>query len=369
VIIDAAVVRLIEMPFVRGFRTSFGAMQRKTAVIVELRTGDGRKGYGECAAAAEPTYTEETAYTALQTLVRDLVPAVVGVDLRSPETFVARYAHVRGNRFAKAGVETAFWDLLAQERGASLADLVGGVRPRIEVGDSLGVKDSIAELMDEVKLRLDEGYRRIKLKIRPGWDVEPTAAVRDAHPDVPLTVDANAAYSLAALPMFRTLDRFDLQMIEQPLQWDDLVDHATLQARIETPICLDESIRSAEDARRAIQLGSCRVVNVKTGRVGGVLEGRRIHDVCQAAGVPVWMGGMFETGIGRAFNIALASMSNFTLPADMSPALMYFPEDLVDPGFAIEDGWVEVSREAGLGYPVIESRIARHATEEVALPG
>jgi O-succinylbenzoate synthase len=281
VIIDSAVVRLIEMPFVRGFRTSFGTMQRKTAVVVELRTSDGRKGYGECAAAAEPTYTEETAYTALQMLVRDLIPVVVGIDLRSPEAFVARYAHVRGNRFAKAGVETAFWDLLAQERGASLADLVGGVRSRIEVGDSLGVKDSIAEMMDEVKLRLDQGYRRIKLKIQPGWDVEPTAAVRDAHPDVALTVDANAAYSLAALPMFRTLDRFDLQMIEQPLQWDDLVDHAALQAQLATPLCLDESVRSAEDARRAIQLGSCRVINVKTGRVGGVLEARRIHEVCQ----------------------------------------------------------------------------------------
>jgi o-succinylbenzoate synthase len=369
VIIDSAVVRLIEMPFVRGFRTSFGAMRRKTAVIVELRTPDGRKGYGECAAAAEPTYTEETAYTAFQTLVRDLVPVVVGVDLRSPETFVARYANVRGNRFAKAGVETAFWDLLAQERRASLADLVGGVRGRIEVGDSLGVKDSIAELVDEVKLRLDEGYRRIKLKIQPGWDIDPTAAVRDAHPDVPLTVDANAAYTLAAFPMFRTLDRLDLLMIEQPLQWDDLVDHATLQAQLSTPICLDESIRSAEDARRAIQLGSCRLINVKTGRVGGMLEARRIHDVCQAANVPVWMGGMFETGIGRAFNIAVAALPNFTLPADMSPPLMYFPEDLVDPGFVVEDGWVEVSTDIGLGYPVIEASIERHATEEVTVPG
>jgi O-succinylbenzoate synthase len=369
VIIDRAVVRLIEMPFVRGFRTSFGAMERKTGVIVELRTRDGRNGFGECAASAAPTYTEESAYTALQTVVRDLVPAVVGVDLRSPEAFVARYGHVRGNRFAKAGVETAFWDLLAQERHASLADLVGGVRGRIEVGDSLGVKDSIAELTDEVKLRIDEGYRRIKLKIQPGWDVEPTAAVRDAHPDVPLTVDANAAYTLAALPMFRSLDRFELLMIEQPLQWDDLVDHAALQAQLATPLCLDESVRSAEDARRAIQLGSCRVINVKTGRVGGVLEARRIHDVCQAAGVPVWMGGMFETGIGRAFNIAVAALPNFTLPADMSPPLMYFPEDLVDPGFVVEEGWVEVSTDVGLGYPVIEASIERYATEEVTVPG
>ncbi len=366
-IVERAVVRLIEMPLVRGFRTSFGAMERKTGVIVELRTEDGRTGWGECAAGPAPTYTEETAYTALQTLVRDLVPAVVGVDLRSPEAFAARYAHVRGNRFAKAGVETAFWDLLSQERGAPLTDLLGGSRTRVEVGDSLGVKDSISELMDEVKLRLDEGYRRIKLKIQPGWDVEPTAAVRDAYPEVPLTVDANAAYTLAATPMFRVLDRFDLLMIEQPLAWDDLVDHATLQALIATPVCLDESVRSAEDARRALQLGSCRVINIKTGRVGGVLEAKRIHDVCLAAGVPVWMGGMFETGIGRAFNIALASLPNFTLPADMSPPLMYFPEDLVDPGFVVEDGWVDVSRGIGLGYPVIEERVARRTTEEVVV--
>jgi o-succinylbenzoate synthase len=369
VIVERGIVRLIEMPLVRGFRTSFGAMQRKTGVIVELRADDGWTGYGECAAPPAPTYTEESAYTALQTLVRDLVPAVVGVDLRSPEAFVARYAHVRGNRFAKAGVETAFWDLLAQERRASLADLLGGVRTRIEVGDSLGVKASISELMDEVKLRLDEGYRRIKVKIQPGWDVEPTSAVRDAYPDVPLTVDANSAYTLAELPMFRVLDRLELLMIEQPLAWDDLVDHATLQAQLATPVCLDESVRSAEDARRAIQLGSCRVVNIKTSRVGGVLEAKRVHDVCRAASVPVWMGGMFETGIGRAFNIALASLPNFTLPADMSPPLMYFPEDLVDPGFIVEDGWVEVPDAIGLGYPVIEERIARHTTEEVAVAG
>jgi O-succinylbenzoate synthase len=367
VIVERAVVRLIEMPSIRGFRTSFGAMERKTGVIVELRTEDGRTGYGECAAGPAPTYTEETAYSALQTLVRDLVPAAVGVDLRSPEALSARYAHVRGNRFAKAGLETAFWDLLSQERGAPLTDLLGGVRSHVEVGESLGIKDSMAELMDEVKLRLDEGYRRIKLKIRPGWDVEPTAAVRDAYPDIALTVDANAAYTLASTPVFRTLDRFELQMIEQPLAWDDLVDHATLQSQIATPVCLDESVRSAEDARRAIQLGSCRVVNIKTGRVGGVAEAKRIHDVCLAAGVPVWMGGMFETGIGRAFNIALASLADFTLPADMSPALMYFPEDLVEPGFVVEDGRVEVSRAIGLGYPVIEERVARLATEEVTV--
>jgi O-succinylbenzoate synthase len=367
VIIQRAVVRLIEMPLIRPFRTSFGTFERKSAVIVELRTGDGRRGFGECAAAAAPMYTEESAYTAMQTTVRDLAPAVIGGELRSPEAFVARLDGVRGNRFAKAGVETAFWDLLAQERDAPLTDLVGGIRDTIEVGESLGLRESPSELLDEVKLRLEEGYRRIKVKIQPGWDVEPVSAVRDVHPDIPLSVDANAAYSLADLPVFRALDRLDLMMIEQPLAWDDLVDHAALQAQLTTPICLDESVRSAGDARRALQLGSCRVINVKTGRVGGVLEARRIHDLCAAWNVPVWMGGMFETGIGRAFNIALASMPNFVLPADMSPPLMYFPEDLVDPGFKVHAGRVEVSRRAGLGYAVQEDRVARFTTEEVSV--
>jgi O-succinylbenzoate synthase len=367
VIVEGAIVRLIEMPLIRPFRTSFGAFECKTAVIVELRTGDGLRGFGECAAMATPAYTEESAYTAMQTTIRDLVPAVIGIELRSPEAFAARFDAVRGNRFAKAGVETAFWNLLAQERDEPLTDLVGGVRDAIEVGESLGVKGSLSELLDEVKLRLEEGYRRIKVKIQPGWDVEPVSAVRDAHPDIPLSVDANAAYSLADVPLFRALDRLDLLMIEQPLGWDDLVDHATLQAQLGTPVCLDESVRSAEDARRALQLGSCRVINVKTGRVGGVLEAKRIHDLCAAWNIPVWMGGMFETGIGRAFNIALASLPNFVLPADMSPPLMYFPEDLVDPGFEVRDGLVEVSRRAGLGYAVQEDRIARFTMEEVSV--
>jgi O-succinylbenzoate synthase len=359
-IVESACIRLISMPMTRPFRTSTGTMAQKMGVIVELRTADGRSGFGEAAALQMPTYLEETAYSCYDVLLRTLAPTIVGQEMRSAQDFVARYRHVRGNRFARAGLESAYWDLLSQEWNAPLCDLLGGVRTHIEVGESLGIKDTIPELLKEVEQRLEEGYKRIKVKIEPGWDLEPIAAVRAAFPTIPLMVDANSSYRLSDGPLLRKLDQFDLLMIEQPLGHDDIVDHAALQAQIATPICLDESIRSSEDARKALQLGSCRIINIKPGRVGGPLESKLIHDLCAAWNVRVWMGGSFETGIGRAFNIALAALPNFDLPADMSPPSMYFPEDLVEPSFTVDSGRIAVSRRPGLGYTVVEERLVHY---------
>jgi O-succinylbenzoate synthase len=367
VLIDRVTVRQVRIPLLQSFRTSFGALPDKTAVIIELRTSDGLRGFGESSAFAFATYTEESVYTVLATAIHDLVPRVVGRSFETAEQLVSALEPVRGNRIAKAGFETAMWDLVSQRRGEPLWASLGGVRSSIEVGDSLSLYDSIDELLERVDERVEQGYRRIKLKIEPGWDLEPAQRVRDRYPDIPLSVDANAAYRLSDTRIFQQLDDLNLLMIEQPLEFDDLHNHAVLQSRVNTPLCLDESMRSVANARVAMALDSCRIVNIKTGRVGGLVEARRIHDLCAVHGVPVWMGGLFETGIGRAFNIALASLENFSLAADMSPPLMYFESDLVEEGFEVRDGLVDVPNEAGIGFTVSDSKLAKYTVEEVAL--
>jgi O-succinylbenzoate synthase len=366
-LIDHVTLRLVRIPLLRSFRTSFGSLPDKTAVIVELRTADGLRGFGESSAFTSATYTEESVYSVFAASLHDLAPRVLGREFQSAEEFLAILGPVRGNRFAKAGFETAVWDLISQRRNEPLWVSLGGVRSTIEVGDSLSLYDSIDELLGCVDERVEQGYRRIKLKIEPGWDLEPVRRVRERYPDIPLSVDANAAYRLSDARIFRQMDELELLMIEQPLEFDDLVEHSRLQARIQTPLCLDESVRSAATTLRAMQLDSCRIVNIKTGRVGGLVEARRIHDICQVHGVPVWMGGLFETGIGRAFNLALASLENFTLAADMSPALMYFESDLVEDSFELHDGLVAVPAGVGTGFTVSESKLAHYTVEDVVL--
>ncbi len=367
--LDAIEVRLVKIPLRRSFRTSFGQLPEKTAVVIELRTSDGLSGFGEASALASPTYTEESVYSVFQVSVRELAPRLLGRDVSTAEQLLGLLAPVRGNRFAKTGFETAFWDLLSQWRREPLWVSLGGVRPSIEVGDSLSILDSVGDLLQLVATRLDEGYRRIKLKIAPGWDTEPVRAVRQHHPDIVLSVDANAAYDLSDLRVFRQLDDLGLLMIEQPLDFADLVNHARLQSLISTPICLDESIPSVGSARLALDLHSCETLNIKTGRVGGLVEARRIHDLCAVHEVPVWMGGMFETGIGRAFNIALASLENFSLPADMSPPSMYFESDLVEEGFELDHGLVKVPTSEGIGFIVSVERLGRYTVEHATLRG
>jgi O-succinylbenzoate synthase len=360
--IERLEVFLVDLAMTTPFRVSFGTLTARPTVVVRVATDDGAVGYGEAAALPDPTFNHETPESAFAIIARYLGPAVVGRSF--PDVAALRRALdlVRGHPFAKTGVESAAWCALAERQGVSLATLFGGERDRIPVGESIGIKDSLEALLDEVAERLAQGFRRIKVKIEPGWDRRPVEVLRAHYPDVALMVDANSAYTLADRDLFRELDRHRLLMVEQPLAPDDLVDHAALQAAIDTPVCLDESIDSVAQARAALALGSCRVVNVKPGRVGGPLAAFRIHDLCRAAGVPVWMGGMFESGIGRAFNLALASLPGFTLPADMSPSAFYFAHDLVDPPYTVApDGTIAVPTAPGLGFAVDEDRLRRTA--------
>jgi O-succinylbenzoate synthase len=349
-------LRLIGLPLVRPFRTSFGEMTRKEAVLVRVRTDDA-EGWGECVAGPEPDYSEEW-NDGVWLVLRDLLaPAVLDAGQVTAEGLDEVLSFVRGHPMAKATVIAAVLDAELRAEGRSLATFLGTERERVECGVSIGIAATTEDLLASVAGYLAEGYRRIKVKIEPGTDVERVRAVREAHPDILLSVDANAAYTLSDVEVFRELDALDLLMVEQPLHHDDLVQHARLQAAIRSDVCLDESIRSAADASAAIELGACRIVNVKQGRVGGLLEARRVHDVCAAADVPVWCGGMLETGIGRATNLALAAMSNFRFPGDTSASRRYFAEDLTEPFELAPDGTMAVPTGPGIGVDPLPERL------------
>ncbi len=342
----------IVMRLVAPFETSFGVEQDRACIIVAMRA-DGLTGYGECVAAAEPGYCYETTVTAWHILRDFLVPAVLGQELTDIPKLVARYSRVRGHPLAKAGLEMAAWDTLGQAQGKSLAQMLGGVRDRVEVGVSIGIQPTTGALVERVGRYIAEGYRRIKIKIKPGRDLEDVRAVRAVFPDIRLQVDANSAYRLSDAPLFQQMDDLNLLLIEQPLAEDDIYDHSKLQPQLKTPICLDESILSADHARAAIELGACRVINIKAGRVGGLEEALKVHDVCHERGVPVWCGGMLETNIGRASNVALASLPGFTLPGDISASSRYYAEDIADPPFALNpDSTITVPTMSGLGVKV-----------------
>ena len=355
--VRAIELRLIGLPLVRPFRTSFGTSTEKVCVLVRLVT-DAAEGWGECVADIEPGYSEEFNDGAWLVLRDHLAPALLRAGDVTIDDLDRVFAHVRGNPMAKAAVIDAFVDADLRARGESLAAWLGAHRARVACGVSIGIADTTAALLEQVEGYLAEGYRRIKLKIEPGLDVERVQAVRAAHPGIALSVDANAAYSIADVDVFRALDASDLLMIEQPLHHADLVRHSELQRAIDTDLCLDESIRSAADAAAAIELGSCRIVNIKQGRVGGIVEARRVHDVCLAAGVPVWCGGMLETGLGRAQNLALAAMPGFTLPGDTSASARYFLDDLTDPFVMEPDGTMAVPAGPGIGVSPRLDRLA-----------
>ncbi len=357
-IVEAVELFHVRLPLVFPFETSFGREDDKDCLLVRVEAG-GRAGWGEVSTMPAPLYNEETNATAWHVLADFLIPALLGKDVR-PGDLPDRFRAIRRHHMAKAGLEAALWDLQAQEQGTSLARALGGTRDRIEVGVSLGIEPALGELLDRVDRFLPQGYRRVKLKIKPGWDVEVVRAVRRHFGDIGLQVDANSAYTLADAPVFRAMDDEGLLMIEQPLAEDDIVDHAQLQAQLKTPICLDESIVTPDDARKALDLGSCRVINVKQARLGGVTNAVRVHDLCQRRGVPVWCGGMLETGVGRALNLALASLPNFSLPADLSASDRYFEQDIIDPPVSLgPDGTIAVPDGVGLGFRVLEDRIGR----------
>ena len=357
--IDRIEMRHVKLVLIAPFVTSMGVEYDEEHIIVRV-DADGVTGWGESVAEGTPFYSYETVQTAWHILRDFLIPSVLGKDIASIDDAIALGARVRGHRMAKAGLEAALWDAFAKAEGKSLSTLLGGTRKRIDVGVSIGIQPSPADLVRKVDGYLREGYRRIKIKIAPGSDLALVEAIRREHPTVPLQVDANSAYELSDIGIFRAMDPYGLLMIEQPLSCDYIYDHSKLQAELKTPICLDESIHSLADARAALELKSCRVINIKPGRVGGFTESKKIHDLCASMNIPVWHGGMLESGIGRAGNVALASLPNFTLPGDISASKRYYKEDIVDPAFEVAaDGTMAVPTGPGIGVNVVVDRLDR----------
>ena len=358
--IDRIEMRTVRLPLHEPFETSFGSIDSRLLFLISIQA-NGLTGWGEVVAAEEPRYSYETVGTA-QHVIRDyLAPAMLAQPISSLNDLVARFASFRGHNMAKAGLELAYIDLLAQLTNQSLSRMIGGTRSRVPVGVSLGIQSTVAKLLDRVEKYLSDGYQRIKLKIKPGWDIDVLGEVRRRHPQIMLSVDANSAYSIMDQDHLKRLDEFDLLMIEQPLNHDDLIDHAKLQSNLKTAICLDESITGPARARQALELGSCRIINIKIGRVGGYSQALLIHDLCFSRGIPVWCGGMLESGIGRAHNISLASLSGFSLPGDISSSARYFSRDVTDPEvYVLGDGTVEVPVRPGLGFNVDIDYIHSH---------
>ncbi len=360
-------LKLLQLPLVRTFRTSSSSKDHIAHILVRTETDDGVVGWGECACPSDPYYCPETTETCWHILKDFLATAVLGKEWETIDDLVALYRLVKGNNFAKAGLEMACWSALAHRHEKPLSALLGGTREKIASGVSLGIERDISTLFELIDQYLSEGYRRIKLKIAPGWDVDVVRQVRQRYPEIPLQVDANSAYTLKDIDHLRQLDDFNLLLIEQPLAHDDIIDHARLQAVLKTPVCLDESIHSAEDARKALEIQACRIINIKVSRVGGLREAKRIHDICLERGVPVWCGGMHEYGIGRAANIAIASLPGFTVPGDISGSDKYYRQDLVEPPIVAVDGLVAVPQGVGLGHEPILERISQHTVREWSL--
>jgi O-succinylbenzoate synthase len=362
---------LVRLPLVRPFTTSSHTKNHLEHILIRVRDQDGNEGWGECASASDPYYCSETSETSWHILRDFLVPGLLGKSFDDAAEAAATWSQVRGNNFAKAGLEIACWDLLTRARQTSLAAALDGTRQEIYSGVSLGIEPTVDGILEQVEHYLDQGYKRIKMKIGPGRDLAYLRAVRERWPEVLLMADANSAYSIdnpehrAAL---LALDDLNLMMIEQPLADDDIVDHAQLQAKLKTPICLDESIHSVHDARKALDLGSCRIINIKVSRLGGLGEAKRVHDLCVAREVPVWCGGMHEFGIGRAANVAICSLPGFTLPGDVSGSDKAYREDIVDPPIRAHSGAISVPWDRpGLGFDANFERIKAATVRELAL--
>jgi O-succinylbenzoate synthase len=348
--LQKVILRELHIPLVAPFETSFGSTSLRRILLIEA-DADGVSGWGESTAGEDPYYSHETVETARH-IIRDFLwPILKGRELNSAAEIHDLLARVRGHNMAKGGLETAIWDAEAKQRNMPLAKLLGGVRDEISCGVSIGIQPSVDVLIAKVEKELAAGYQRIKIKIKPGNDIEPARALRQRFPRIRLMVDANSAYTLENAALLKRLDEFYLIMIEQPLGYDDIYSHAALQRQLETPICLDECIHDIEHARAAIEIGACKIINMKLGRVGGHTAARRIHDLCQARSIPVWCGGMLESGIGRAHNIAMSTLPNFALPGDVSASRRYWSEDIIDPEVEVTSkGTIRVPSGAGIGY-------------------
>src|SRR5580698_10021016 len=357
--IDAIFLRELRIPLVKPFETSFGVTTDRRILLVELKA-EGFTGWGECVAGEHPYYSYETVDTAWLVLAQELAPALARSEPEHSGKIPGILKQVRGHRMAKAALENSVWDLEAQMRGISLADLLGGVRETIPCGVSIGIQPSLDKQLAEVEKEVAAGYQRIKLKCKPGWDSHVFEAVRKRWPDIMLSCDANSAYRLKDADHIRSWDDFNLLMIEQPLWYDDFYYHSMLQKQLSTPICLDESIRNRRDALAAIEMESCRIINIKNGRVGGFSEAIAVHNAAQERGIPVWCGGMLESGIGRSHNIALSSLENFSLPGDVSASMRYWKEDIIEPEVTVSaQGEITVPQTVGRGFEVREDLINR----------
>ncbi len=365
-ILEQIVLRQIRMPLVHFFETSFGRTYSRDIVLVEARSG-GVSGWGEVTAGENPFYNEEWTGSAWMILRDYASPRVLGgYELTTAADAPPRFAHIRGHRMATGGLEAAIWDLEARMAGKPLYQHIGGgARSEIPCGVSIGIQDSVSQLLEKIEVELAAGYQRIKMKIKPGWDVDVIRQVRERFPSVRLMADANSAYTLADADHLKKLDQFYLMMIEQPLSHDDIIDHGVLQSKLDTPICLDECIRSARHAEQAIRLRACGIINTKLGRVGGFREAIRVHDVAQAAGIPVWCGGMLEAGIGRAHNVALSTLPGFTLPGDVSASKRYWARDIIAPPVETTPwGTIKVREGAGFGYEIDHDFLRSIAVQE-----
>ncbi len=358
----------IKMPLVHFFETSFGRTYERRIILARVETSDGAEGWGECTAGETPSYCEEWTESCWAILKDVLAPQLLNREIESAAHVWDLMKKIRGNRMAKATLETAVWDLEAKKLNVPLWKHLGGVNREIDCGVSIGIQDSVEQLFEKIQIELDAGYKRIKIKIAPHWDFEVIQKVREKFGDILLMGDANSAYSLSDINLFKRMDEFDLMMFEQPLAHDDIFDHAKLQREIKTPICLDESIHSAQDAAQAIELNACKIINVKLGRVGGHAEARRIEQTARENSIPVWCGGMLESGIGRAHNIAMSTLPGFTLPGDVSASRRYWREDIIEPEVEItKTGTIFAPDKPGFGFNVKKDTIGNFSTRKMVI--
>ena len=365
--IDLLTLYHVSMPLVAPFETSFGRETERQCILITLHA-DGLTGYGECVATRDPGYNYETSGTAWHILQDFIAPLILGKDVLDAADFQQRVDGIRGHNLAKAGVEMALWDLLGKRDGKSLKEMFGATREKVEVGVSIGIQESASALVRTVQSYLEKGYRRVKIKIKPGREIEETSAVRRAHPDLRLQVDANSAYTLETAEALKPLDELDLLLIEQPLYEDDIWDHRKLQAEFKTPICLDESVVSPRHARYALEMEACKIINIKPARLGGLSQGLMVHDYCRKQNVPVWCGGMLETGVGRASNLALASLPGFVLPGDISASDRYYQRDITNERFVLnDDSTIDVPTSPGSGVTIDKSALKQFTLSEMSL--
>ncbi|MFW6026219.1 MAG: o-succinylbenzoate synthase [Candidatus Woesearchaeota archaeon] len=363
--IDKIEMYHLSIPLKESFQTSNEVKDHIEHIIIKVFSKNSI-GYGECTCNQTPYYIDETTETAWHILKKFIIPYIKGIEINRIEDLLNnnKFKAIKGNNFAKAGIELAIWDLLAKKNNKSLSNMLGGKKEYIETGVSIGIQKDESELIDKVENCIKKGYKRIKLKIKPGHDYKYLKLLRNKYPNLPLMADANSAYTLSDIKLFKQLDDLNLLMIEQPLDYDDIIDHAKLQKQINTPICLDESIHSINDARKAIEFDSCKVINIKVGRVGGLYESLKIHNYCLKKGIPVWCGGMHEYGIGRAHNIAINSLENFAFPGDISASEKYYKKDIINPSIKVKNGYIKVPTNAGIGVNPDMNEIERYTIKK-----